>query len=41
MIVSWNFQHIVHFDKIRGHNGINPIHGYREIEIHSPPEVVP
>ncbi len=41
MIVSWNFKHIVHFDKIRGYNGINLVHGYREIEIHSPPEVVP
>jgi len=41
MIVSWNFKHIVHFDKIRQYNAINRFQGHREIEIYSPPEVVP
>lgn len=39
MIVSWNFRHIVHFDKIRGFNAVNLKEGYLPIEIHSPLEV--
>lgn len=41
MIVSWNFKHIVHFEKIRGFNAINRLRGYKEIEIYSPLEIVP
>lgn len=40
MIVSWNFKHIVHFEKIRGFHAVNLIKGYRMIEIYSPREVV-
>lgn len=40
MIVSWNFKHIVHFDKIRGFNSVNLREGYAPIEIRSPREVV-
>ncbi len=40
MIVSWNFKHIVHFEKIRGYNGVNLLHGYRPMSIFSPMEVV-
>jgi len=40
MVVSWNFQHIVHFDKIRGFNAVNLREGYAPIEIRSPREVV-
>lgn len=40
MIVSWNFKHIVHYDKIKGYHGVNPIQGYSAIPIHSPPDVV-
>lgn len=40
VIVSWNFKHIVHFEKIRKFNGINLIMGYHEIAIYSPKEVV-
>lgn len=39
MIVSWNFRHIVHYDKIRGYHGVNLIHGYNTVPIHSPQEV--
>ena len=39
-IVSWNFKHIVHFERIPLYNGINRIHGYSEIGIHTPPEVI-
>jgi len=40
MIVSWNFKHIVHFDKIRGFNAVNLREGYMPIEIRTPREVV-
>lgn len=40
MVVSWNFKHIVHFDKIRKFNSINIREGYKSIEIYSPREVV-
>ena len=40
LIVSWNFKHIVHFDKIRLYNAINMLNGYREIDIRSPAEVI-
>lgn len=39
-IVSWNFRHIVHFDKIRGDNAVNLREGYGMLDIHSPKEVV-
>lgn len=40
IIVSWNFKHIVHFEKIRGFHAVNLIKGYRMVEIYSPMEVV-
>ena len=40
MIVSWNFKHIVHFDKIRGFNAVNLREGYLPVEIRTPREVV-
>ncbi len=40
LIVSWNFKHLVHFDKIRGFNAVNLREGYLPIEIRSPLEVV-
>jgi len=40
MIVSWNFKHIVHYEKIRGFNAVNYGAGYPMIAIHSPKEVV-
>jgi predicted nucleic acid-binding protein len=39
-VVSWNFKHIVHFEKIAGYQAINLLNGYREIRIYSPKEVV-
>lgn len=39
MLVSWNFKHIVHFDKIRRFNAANLELGYKSIEIRSPREV--
>jgi hypothetical protein len=40
MIVSWNFKHIVHFEKIRWFNSVNLAEGYKLIEIFSPREVI-
>ncbi|HNR29884.1 MAG TPA: hypothetical protein PKI11_03245 [Candidatus Hydrogenedentes bacterium] len=40
VIVSWNFKHIVHLDKIRGFNAVNLIEGYPTIEIRSPKELI-
>jgi hypothetical protein len=39
MLVSWNFKHIVRFDKIRLFNAVNQECGYKTIEIYSPREV--
>ena len=40
ILVSWNFKHIVHFDKIRLFNAVNMESGYKPVEIYSPREVV-
>ncbi len=40
LIISWNFRHIVHFEKIRGYHAVNLVEGYAEIPIHTPREVV-
>lgn len=40
VLVSWNFKHIVHWDKIRAFNAVNLKEGYPQIEIRSPREVV-
>ena len=40
LIVSWNFKHIVHFEKIRGFHAVNMLRGYAQVPIHSPPEVI-
>lgn len=39
VLVSWNFCHIVHFDKIRQFNAVHLEQGYKPIEIRSPREV--
>jgi predicted nucleic acid-binding protein len=39
VLASWNFQHIVHFDKIRQFNAVNLEQGYKPIDIRSPREV--
>ena len=40
LIVSWNFKHIVHFDKIPKYNAVNVLNGYANIGIYSPLEVI-
>lgn len=39
VLVSWDFKHIVHLDKIRRFNALNQECGYRSIDIYSPREV--
>lgn len=39
LIVSWNFKHIVNFDRIKKFNGVNSLQGYFAIDIRSPLEV--
>ena len=39
ILVSWNFRHIVHFDKIRQFNAVNLEKRYKTIAIYSPMEV--
>ncbi|MFW6161892.1 MAG: hypothetical protein ACODAJ_03935 [Planctomycetota bacterium] len=40
LLVSWNFRHIVNYERIRKFNAINALKGYAPIEIRSPLEVV-
>ncbi len=40
LIVSWNFRHIVHFEKVPRYNAVNRLQGWRELAIHSPKEVI-
>ena len=39
VLVSWNFKHIVHFDKVRRFSAANIELGYRPVAIYSPREV--
>ena len=39
LILSWNFRHIVNFNRIRGFNSVNISLGYRTLTILSPLEV--
>jgi predicted nucleic acid-binding protein len=35
LIVSWNFKHIVHFEKIPKYNAVNVLNGYGQIGIYT------
>ncbi len=39
VLVSWNFKHIVHYEKIRLFNAVNLEFGYKQLQIYSPREV--
>ena len=39
-IVSWNFQHIVHLDKMKAYNVVKLIQGYGFLTILTPKEVI-
>jgi len=40
IIVSWNFKHIVHLEKITLYNTVNILEGYSQVSIYSPSEVI-
>ncbi|MDR2428853.1 MAG: PIN domain protein [Candidatus Margulisbacteria bacterium] len=40
LLVSWNFRHIVNYDKIRMFNAVNLKEGYNLLEIRTPQEVL-
>jgi len=40
LIVSWNFKHIVHFEKIPKFNAVNALKGHQSIGIYSPSQVI-
>jgi hypothetical protein len=39
LLVSWNFRHIVHYEKIRLFTAVNLERGYKPLAIYSPREV--
>ncbi|MFC1582837.1 PIN domain protein [Planctomycetota bacterium] len=39
-VVSWNFKHIVHYEKINGYNAVNILNGYKLMAIYSPMEII-
>ena len=39
VVASWNFRHIVRFDKIRLFDAVNLEAGYKPLAIHSPREI--
>lgn len=39
LILSWNFKHIVCYDRIQLFNGVNILQGYRALDIRSPLEM--
>ncbi len=40
LIVSWNFRHIVHYQKVPRYNAVNILHRRSTLEIRSPSEVI-
>jgi hypothetical protein len=40
LLVSWNYKHIVHFDKIPKYNEVNALHERQQIAIYQPSAVI-
>jgi hypothetical protein len=40
VIVSWNFRHLVNFDRIKRFSAVNLMHGYPAMDIRSPLEMI-
>ena len=40
VLVSWNFKHIVNYNRIIKYNAINLMNGFKSIEIRNPKEVI-
>jgi predicted nucleic acid-binding protein len=41
LLVSWNFKHIVNYQRIIIYNSVNLMFGFKHLEIRTPKEVVP
>jgi len=39
LILSWNFKHIVNYERIRKFNAVNLMNGYKTLDIRSPWEM--
>jgi len=39
-LVSWNFKHLVNVERKKGFNGVNLLHGFRNVSIVSPQEFI-
>lgn len=39
LLLSWNFRHIVNYQRINEFNGVNSLNGYPRVAIHSPLEM--
>jgi len=39
LILSWNFRHIVNYERIQKFNAVNLMNGYRALDIRSPQEI--
>jgi predicted nucleic acid-binding protein len=39
LILSWNFRHIVNYERIQKFNAVNLMDGYRPLDIRSPQEI--
>lgn len=40
VLASWNFKHIVNFNRIKGYNSVNLRYGYNLLEIRNPKDLV-
>jgi len=41
LLVSWNFRHMVNFDRVKHYNEINLKYGYPQIDIREPKYIIP
>lgn len=39
LILSWNFRHIVNYERIQKFNAVNLLNGYRALDVRSPQEL--
>jgi hypothetical protein len=40
LIASWNFRHLVNYDRIQGFNAVNLLKGYGPVDIRTPKELL-
>ena len=39
LLLSWNFKHVVNYNRIQKYNAVNLLNGYQPIDIRSPMEM--